>query len=597
MSYSPPVLTSLGITPQASTIALGQSVQYRATGVFSDGTSRDETQTVNWKSGDASVVSLDTSGMATSHSVGTAAVTAQSSDLSASATLTVSKAAIVSIAIDPSALILNQGASAQLKAMAVETDGSKLDVTNSVTWTIDQRQVAAVTGTGMVSGTTAGTANVTASTGSVVATCSVTVTAPALLAISIQAGESAIPLGSETQLKASGTYSDGSIRDLTSSVKWSSTPTGVVVINNHGLATGKAKGKASIQAQSGDVSGSVSVTVIAAALVSIEIRSGNATIPLGAKRQLTALGTYTDGTTADLTKISKWSSDPTSVIQVSTAGDAHAMALGTATISANTSSIVGKAVLTVGPPTLTSIVITPVSPTVSLESSLQLTSLGVLTDGTTKNLTSQSSWTVADQSVVRITGTGNATGQKVGSTLVTATSGGIAESTTIVVQPVALVAYFSPRSSAADETIRATNPGGTGSDLCAMIYVFDQDQQMSECCGCTLTLNGLRTLSLTNDLLGNPLTGVPPTSGTVMLVTSDAANNSSCTPSSLSPDGLSVAWATHLSYGSNNVAVISETEFSRTPLPATLASALKAQCMFIEQLGSGQGGCTCGGGD
>jgi hypothetical protein len=220
-----------------------------------------------------------------------------------------------------------------------------------------------------------------------------------------------------------------------------------------------------------------------------------------------------------------------------------------------------------------------------------------LTDGTPQNLTSQSSWTVADQSIVRITGTGNATGQKVGSTVVTATSEGVAGSATIVVQPIALVAYFSSHSSAADGTIRITNPGGTGSDLCAMIYVFDQNQQMSECCGCTLTLDGLRTLSLTNDLTSNPLTGVTPTSGTVMLVTSNDTSNSSCTPSSFSPDGLSVAWATHLSYGSNNVAVISETEFSRTSLTATLASALKAQCMFVEQLGSGQGGCTCGSGD
>jgi hypothetical protein len=423
----------------------------------------------------------------------------------------VSKAAIASIAISPSALILNQGASAQLKATAVETDGSKVDVTNSVTWTIDQKQVATVAGTGTVSGMTAGTATVTASVGSVVATCSVTVTPPALISISIQAGESAIPLGSVTQLKASGTY--------------------------------------------------------------------------------------TDGTTADLTKSSTWQSDLTSVIQVSTGGEAHAMSLGTATISASTASIVGKAALTVGPPTLVSIAISPVSPTVALESSLQLTSLGVLTDGTTKNLTSQSSWMVADQSIVRITGTGNATGQKVGSTVVTATSNGIAGSATLVVQPIALVAYFSPHSSAADGTIRITNPGGTGSDLCAMIYVFDKDQQMSECCGCTLTPNGLRTLSLTNDLISNPLTGVPPTSGTVMLVTSDAANTSSCTPSSFSPDGLSVAWATHLYYGTSNVAAISETEFSRTPLPATLASGLKAQCMFIEQLGSGQGVCTCGSGD
>jgi len=52
------------------------------------------------------------------------------------------------------------------------------------------------------------------------------------------------------------------------------------------------------------------------------------------------------------------------------------------------------------------------------------------------------------------------------------------------------------RGCSARCTVRSTNPGLTYGNLCAMIYVFDNDQQLTECCGCVETHNGLRTLSV-----------------------------------------------------------------------------------------------------
>ena len=59
-------------------------------------------------------------------------------------------------------------------------------------------------------------------------------------------------------------------------------------------------------------------------------------------------------------------------------------------------------------------------------------------------------------------------------------------------QDVYKVNYFSNNVTAApDATVRIDNPGLTYGNLCAMIYVFDYDQQLTECCGCTETHNGL----------------------------------------------------------------------------------------------------------
>src|SRR6201984_848863 len=99
-------------------------------------------------------------------------------------------------------------------------------------------------------------------------------------------------------------------------------------------------------------------------------------------------------------------------------------------------------------------------------------------------------------------------------------------SVTAVAQDVYKLNYFSNNvAGAPDATVRIDNPGLTYGNLCAMVYVFDADQQLSECCGCVETHNGLRTISVRRDLTSNPLTGPVSTNGVIKVV-SAAVNNS-----------------------------------------------------------------------
>jgi hypothetical protein len=152
-----------------------------------------------------------------------------------------------------------------------------------------------------------------------------------------------------------------------------------------------------------------------------------------------------------------------------------------------------------------------------------------------------------------------------------------------------------------DETVRISNPGLTYGNLCAMIYVFDNDQQLTECCGCVETHNGLRTLSVKRDLTSNPLTGVISNNGVIKVI-SAAVNNSPCDATgNVSPRANLRAWGTH----TQNFAVqgnvfgfpITETEFSDSTLGATELANLQALCAFVNILGSGHGICSCGTGD
>jgi hypothetical protein len=165
-------------------------------------------------------------------------------------------------------------------------------------------------------------------------------------------------------------------------------------------------------------------------------------------------------------------------------------------------------------------------------------------------------------------------------------------------QDVFRINYFSNNAAPApDATVRIDNPGLTYGNLCAMIYVFDADQQLTECCGCVETHNGLRTISVRNNLTANPLTGHRSTNGVIKIVSANV-NNAPCDPSTnVTPRANLRSWVTHIQNPVGTVYPITETESSDSTLGATELANLQAQCAFIGILGSGAGLCTCGVGD
>jgi len=142
------------------------------------------------------------------------------------------------------------------------------------------------------------------------------------------------------------------------------------------------------------------------------------------------------------------------------------------------------------------------------------------------------------------------------------------------------------------EYVSVTNTGESGGvspggDLCADIYVFHSDQQMSECCGCKVTPDGLLTLGLRSNLLSNPLTGVVGKSGTIRIVSS-VPNGGLCDASSPGGTAELVAWGTPL-----GTSAFTETAFKEAAFNASELSKLATECGFIQAHGSGHGVCRC----
>jgi hypothetical protein len=594
LTVSKATMASIAVDPSAPSMVLGSATQLKATGTYTDHSTQDVTNTVIWESSEPNIAVVSSAGLVVSRSIGDASITATAGSVNASCKLTVSQAALVSISVGQDRSTVPLGVTAQLTAQGVYTDGSTRDLTSSVSWSSSPLGVVNVNTSGLATGLKIGTATVNARSGTIAGTRTLTVNAAQLTAIAVTTDKATMPLGTAQQITATGTYTDGSTHDLTNSVSWSNSPMGVVNVNTSGLATGLKIGTATVNARSGTIAGTRTLTVSAALLTAIAITTDKATMPLGTAQQITATGTYTDGSSHDLTNSVSWFSESDQIVSVTSSGVAQARALGSTAVSATASAIRGSAALTVSSPALASISISPASPTIPLGSSLQLGAIGSFTDGSTQDLTNSAIWSVVNPSVVNLSSTGNANAQQVGSTSVEATLSSIQGSTMIVIEPIAATSYFTAGPEMIDTTFRFTNPGSDEPNLCAMTYVFDQDQQMAECCGCLISQNGLRTLSLNHDLISNPLTGTAPVTGSVLLVTADYVSNPSCNASSITPDGMAIAWATHVQTPTPSASAISEETLSQTPLSATLSSALQAQCQFIQQLGSGQGICSCG---
>jgi uncharacterized protein YjdB len=170
-----------------------------------------------------------------------------------------------------------------------------------------------------------------------------------LLSIAVTPDSSSIPKGLTQQFTATGTFSDTSAADLTDSVTWSSGTPNVATVNaTSGLAQTLAVGSTVITATSGSVAASTTLNVTTAVLESIAITPNPAFSLMGTTTQLTATGTYSDGTTANVTNAAQWTSSDSTVATVGpTTGVVTGLSLGPTTIKAAIGSVNGSTPLAV----------------------------------------------------------------------------------------------------------------------------------------------------------------------------------------------------------------------------------------------------------
>jgi len=148
----------------------------------------------------------------------------------------------------------------------------------------------------------------------------------------------------------------------------------------------------------------------------------------------------------------------------------------------------------------------------------------------------------------------------------------------------ALTRFFDKTSSLEREpnvTIDYPQPiAGSANPLCALIYIYDDQEHLQECCGCPVSVNGLLTIRL-HALTDNPVDHITLKRGLIHILPSP---DSSCDPTSAAVDpttGLQLrAW-------------LSEEQFATAPVLQTLDSTSAWESDCKARLSAKRGKCTC----
>ncbi len=419
-----------GVTPEptqtagSSTIYKGQNLPFTATGKYSDGSTADITTQVVWTSDSDDVTILSqtgaSSGMAYGAAEGAANITASLNGVTSTASpVTVLGAVLTEIDISPdtlSVLPLPAGYTQQFTATGIYTDGP-VDVTNLATWTsIPSGDGGSATinyngVNGLAYGVNAGTVNIKASltdptTGTFTDNVILTISNATLSNIVVTASYLSIAAGVPDQFTATGYFSDGTQRDMTTQVAWSSSNTGVATIDpSSGVATGVAgPGTTTITATYNAVPYTANLAVTAATLSSLTV-TADTTIQVGGTEQFDASLIDSDGNPYDVTAFATWSATDLhghNVATIDADGLATGLSVGTSTITASWLTLTGSTTLTVSNAWLVSIAVTPANGTFVVGWPVQFTATGTYSDGSTRDITRQVMWKSSSRSLARV---------------------------------------------------------------------------------------------------------------------------------------------------------------------------------------------------
>ncbi len=332
-----PSLTSISVTPGSAVISAGATQQFKATGSYSDGSSKDLTTSVRWAVSTSSVATISNSGLLTPVAAGQVTVSAALKTVQGSTAATITDN-LVSIEVSGSEVNLNIGSTVQLAAMGSYQDKKPAKILRNVTWTSSAPSVATVSSTGLVTGVNAGSATIQATLSGIKGSLGLGVNAAILESITIGPSSPSVNVASQQQLSATGHYNDGSTKNITASVTWKSSDATKATITNAGLVTGVYHGQITITATFNSVAGSAPLNVIAV-LNSISITPIGPAVLVGGNQQFKATGLFNDGSSSNLTSSVSWSSSSQSIATIGTGGKATGMSVGAVNLTASQSGV------------------------------------------------------------------------------------------------------------------------------------------------------------------------------------------------------------------------------------------------------------------
>lgn len=434
VTISPPTPIGLQVLPQVTSVASGVVINFVAQGKYSDGSNKNVSQQSTWSSSNESAATVNL-GEVTTIAPGDVQISAEWEEFSGSADLTVTNATLSSLNINPANLNLANGTSDKLTATAVFSDGTSVDVSNQTTWSSDAAGIADVDSTGLVTGVGVGSAVITGVYNATTSTANVNVTNATVSSISISPATVSLANGLTQQFTATANFSDGTTQNVTSSVTWSSSAPNVASIDALGLASAAMTGSTVITAEYGAQTSTSNLTVTDATILSLVVEPDSLTIAKGGKAAITVTANYSDGSSQDVTSLATITSDAPAVASINADNSIQAVGVGSANVTATFNSSESDPIpVTVTDATVSTLTITPDPLSLAKGTQQQLTATAEFSDASSRDVTSEVSWSTVDSALVSVSSSGLAKGEGVtAGTDVTASFGGQSDSLNVVI--------------------------------------------------------------------------------------------------------------------------------------------------------------------
>lgn len=400
----------------------------------------------------------------------------------------------------------------------------------------------------------AGTVTITATMNSVSGTAGVTVGSAVLTTINVGASTASLASGATEQLTATAVYSDGTTQTITSQAVWQSSDVTVANVATGGMLTALKTGNVTVTATWNSLSGTAGIAVTAPALSSITVSPVAFSIASGQSKQLSALGTYTDGTSQDVTSQATWTSS-TSAAGVDASGLVTGSSAGTSTITATIGSKKGSAVATVSAALLQSISVNPLTASIATGQTQAFAANGMFSDGSQTDITSAVSWSSAATNFATIDQTGLATGMSAGVSAIAATSGTVTSAVPaqLTVTPAVLTeidiapdAQYIPVGGQLQLSLTGTYSDGSTQDITASATWSSSDATLASVDPATGIVTGVANSN------NNPVT-ITATYGSITNTTTVYVTDAVPASIQLTPSTASIASGTTQQYAVNVV--------------------------------------------
>lgn len=457
ISLTNPVATAISLAPSQLDMPKGTSQLMSVVASYVDGTSRTIAgDLVSWNLPNSGTASVSSIGVVSALAVGTTTISASYDGKVASAVINVTAPVLSTISILPSPISVTVGTTQQLQLVGNYSDGSVNPISaSSVTWNSNAPSIASVSASGVVTGIVGGTsANITASFGGKTTTTPVGIFAPSLISIAISPSPVNLAKGMTQSLNVTGSYSNNTTSSISVAlVAWTSNNQACATVSTSGLVSGVGQGTScAIKATFNNVTATVNVNVGAPILNSISISPTAISIDKGTTKQLSLVGSYSDGSTSPVAvSDAVWTAGNSSVASVSTTAVVSGVTAGASTtISASISGKSAAATVTVTNPTVTGLSLSPASFAVTKGAAQLMSVTASYSNGTMEVLQNTSvAWSAGQVDRAAVSGDGIVTGVTGGTfTTVSASFGGKTASASVTINPATLTSISVTPSSA-----------------------------------------------------------------------------------------------------------------------------------------------------